>query len=378
MSRRGWLIGGAAAVVAGAAVGLVLVGGGRPGAEPRARVSRVPGHALRIVGVTARPLSVVVGQQVDLAVEVERGSADHGALTYLWGVPAGTLDRADAAEVHWTAPGKPGRREILVGVQDGATRVRGKVMVEVRLPSPKEVADLAGMMRAAGEREREAARTRQLATDEQRLSELEALAAKHDDISDLLRAQQALEDEAGLLEELGRYEDADKVYERLLGNMLPGASKYAKYEAGAGDVAFMLGDEDRALAAWKAGGAYTQGMSQYYRGEVLERRGDREGAIAAYTQAGDGMHWFADPVYRQALLMLDDGKDPKDVASLLVDASSRLDRDRMMARFDDDPETAVLGRLLRDTGRVRDLVAQQPMQIEFDDAEGSVGRPGAR
>jgi hypothetical protein len=158
-----------------------------------------------------------------------------------------------------------------------------------------------------------------------------------------------------------------------MGNMLPGSSHYAACATRRADDAFMLGDDAAALAGWDAGGSYTDSMSRYYQGEILEGRGDRAGALAAYDRAAGGLHWFGDPVYRRALLMLDDGVDPAAVADLLVQASAQLDRGRMLERFADDPEAARLQRVLEETGRIGDLRPEQPLELEL--AGPSEGAP---
>ena len=367
MSRRTLALGALVLALAAGAIVVVTTGrGGERAARSRApdRVRPVEGDVLRVTRVHAEPLDVIVGRPVRLAVDVERGTRTTGELSYRWSVPGGALADEDAAEVTWTAPGKPGRKKVKVTVTDGTRTTTGTVTIEVRLPSPREVAELGDLMKR--QNDKRDAELAELIAAEQRIGELETVAAKQDSISDLLAGQEALEEMAGLLADLGRYEEAREVWDRLLANMLPGASKYASFQARLGDVAFMLGDEEAALAAWDAGGDYTQGMSRYYQGELLERRGDREGALAAYAAAQDGARWYGDIVYRQALLLLEGGADRAAVAAMLVDASANLDRDRMLARFASDPETAVLRTLLEDTGRVDDLVAQQPLTIDLD------------
>jgi len=376
MSRKLVVIAAAIAVAAGAVAVVLATRDGQTSQasrQPR-RVLPVEGDQLRVARVLAEPLHVIVGQPVELAVDVEHGTEARGALHYQWSVPGGALQGDDADAVVWTAPGKPGRKKVKVTVTDGTRTASGSVMIEVRLPSPSEVANLGDLMRQ--QQEKRDLEVAELITSELRVSELEQIAAQGETISDLLKGQEALEEMAGLLAELGRYEDARVVWDRLMANMLPGASKHASFSARIGDVAFMLGDEDGALAAWKAGGAYTQGMSRYYQGELLERRGDRAGAIEAYAAAQDGARWYGDIVYRHALLLLEDGADEAAVAAMLVDASSQLDGERMMARFDSDPETVVLGRLLRDTGRAGDLVAQQPLTIDAEATPSAAPRGG--
>ncbi|MCA9680080.1 MAG: hypothetical protein KC464_33925, partial [Myxococcales bacterium] len=225
-------------------------------------------------------------------------------------------------------------------------------------------ADLAGLMKDLAARDRDA--VADLAELERRIAALRATAAQRDSIEDRLHAQAALEELADVYAQLGRYEDARAVWDELLAGRLPGDSKYRGYQARYGDVAFFLGDDEAALRAWDAGGDYVQGMSRYYQGEVLERAGDLDGARDAYARAQGGAKWFGDPVYRDALLALRGGASEADVATLLVEASSRLDRDRMLERFDGDAELRPLRDALDHTGRAGDLQAARPLTIDAD------------
>jgi tetratricopeptide (TPR) repeat protein len=360
----------AALALAALAVAVVLVvgrsrgtGGARAPDRP-GRVTPVVGDGLRVVRIVAEPLHAVVGAEVRLSAVIERGDRRRGALRWRWVATRGRLAGDDRGEAVWTAPGKPGRFAVGVAVEDDQGRAQGEVVIEVRLPSPDEAAELSALMQQLADRsDAEAA---ELAALERRAGELRELGARRDSIEDRLRAQSAYEELADVLARLGRYEEARQVWDELLAGMLPTDAKYRGYRARAGDVAFFLGDEDAALAAWAAGGDYVQGMSRYYQAEVLERRGDRDAAMDAYQQAQDGSKWFGDPVYRHALLALEGGASPDEVARLLVEASPRLDRDRMLERLDGDPELAPLREALDATGRVDDLEAARPLQIESD------------
>lgn len=359
-----WLVAGGA-LVAVVVVALVWWRRGSSSADRTPAPSRVTvaeGAELLITRLHADPLHVIVGEQVELVAEVSRGTARPGALTWRWVATRGKLEVVRDGEARWTAPGKPGRFAIAVGVEDGAGKDTAQVQIEVRLPSPDEARDLAGLMKRLSDQDQ--ARTDELAALEARVPELRATGDRRDSIEDRLRAQAALEELAGVYEQLGRYEEAHAVWQELTANMLPTDASYAKFRARDADVAFFLGDEDGALASWQAGGDYVQGMSRYYLGEVLERRGDTDGAIDAYARAQGGARWYGDPVYREALLTLEGGASAADVASMLIDASPRLDRDRMLERLDEDPELAPLREALR--GREGDLEAARPLDLEAE------------
>jgi len=361
----------AAAIAAGAVTGLLWPRAARgPAAAPTGHETVVAGDQLE-VQLVASPLHAVVGQPIRLVAEVARGREVAAPLRYRWSAPGGALDGLDQAEVVWVTPAVPGRKRVKVMVSGGERRATAQVTVEVRLPSPRQVASLGRFVRDQ-DRAAEVEAIERISS-EQRLAELEEIAARGSTIAELVAAQEALAEMAELLTRLGRYDQAQAVYQRLMANLLPGAPKYAAFQAKAGDVAFLLGDEDGALQAWRAGGDHTSGMSHYFAGEILERRGDRDGALAEYVRAEDGAPWYGDPVYRSALLLLDSGADPDAIAALLVDASPRLDRDRMLARFADDPETAALGELLRATGRLGDLEAQRPMTVTIAEPLGGGG-----
>ncbi len=359
---RKWLV--AAALIAAAIVlGLVLWRrGGSSGARTApARVTAVEGEGLEVT-LRAEPLFVIVGEPVTLVAEVSRGKARSGALTWQWIATRGALEVVRDGEARWTAPGKPGRFAIGVAVEDGGGHDTAQLQVEVRLPSPDEARDLASLMKRLAAAEQ--ARTDELAALEAKIPGLQATGARRDSIEDRLHAQEALEELAGLYEQLGRYEEAHAIWQELTANMIPTDANYARYRARDGDVAFFLGDEDSALKSWDAGGDHVQGMSRYYLGEVLERRGDTDGALDAYARAQGGAKWYGDPVYREALLTLEGGASAADIASMLISASPRLDRDRMLERLDGDPELAPLRDALR--GREDELEAQRALDLESE------------
>lgn len=365
--RRAILV-GAAALAVGLVVALVMWrrGGGASSARrtPPARVTPAPGAELLVTRLTAEPLHAVVGEEVALVAEVTRGSSRPGSLTWRWIATRGALVVVRDGEARWTAPGKPGRFAVGVAVEDGAGHATAQVTIEVRLPSPEEAKDLAALMKRL--RAQEAERTAALAALEARVPELRATGDRRDSIEDRLHAQDALEELAGVYEQLGRYEEAHEVWQELTAHMLPSDEKLPKFMARDGDVAFYLGDEDTALKAWETGGDYVQGMSRYYLGQVLERRGDTDGALDAYARAQGGARWYGDPVYREALLTLQGGASADDVAQMLVDASPRLDRERMLLRFEEDDELAPLRDALQATGRDADLVPARAQELEAD------------
>lgn len=360
MRRRGWLLLAAGVGAAGVAAWLARGPGDAPAPAAGARrAGPVEARGLQLT-LRAEPLHVVVGGTVRLTADAGRG----GVTGWEWVAGAGTLVDDGGGKATWTATGKPGRTTIGVRAEAGAASATAKLTIEVRLPSPQEVADLTPLMQQLAARR--AAQTAALAELERSIEGLRATAAQRDSIEDRIRAQGALEELAGVLEQLGRYEEAAAVWAELLHGMLPMDPKFKKFQAGAADVAFMLGDEEGALRGWEAGGDYVQGMSRYYQGEVLERTGDLEGAADAYARAQGGAKWFGDPVYRHALLTLQAGGDAASVAQLLVDASPRLDRDRMLERLRQDPELRPLWEALQGAGRVDDLEAQRALEIDSD------------
>lgn len=353
--RDRWLVGGALAV---AAVAAIVVTGRDRSAPAGPSAPAAPRSGGLSVTLDAAPRDVIVGEAVQLTAAVARG--DHrGALRWTWIAARGALAPGRDGQAAWTAPGKPGRYGIAVGVEDDGGRARATLTLEVRLPSPAEVADLTPLMQRLAERSRREAAAQ--AALEQQAAALVATGARRDSIEDRLRAQLALEELATIYEQLGRFDDARAVYDELLRGMLVTDAKYRGYQARLGDVAFFLGDEAAASLAWAAGGDYVQGLSRYYQGEVLERAGATTDAAAAYARAAEGARWFGDPVYRRALLALQTGADADRVADLLVEASPRLDRDRMLARLREDDELAPVRAALERSGRAGDL---QPAQVE--------------
>lgn len=340
-----------------------------PGSRGSA-ASGLAANELRITSAVAKPHHVVVGQTTRLEVRAVRGSGRGGELSYSWR-GQGTFGTPEAAHTTWTAPYKVGNYFIRIQVADTDGSAAATVRISVRLPSPKNARSLVNVMHkmAAAQRARLLAKH---ARADARLAELrEQLRKKMVTVRDHVRAQLALEEMGRILKDLGRYEQALAVYKQLRNGVLNTDRKYKLYSASLGRMQFFLGNEAEAIAAYRAAGMYCHGTDRYYLAELLERDGDTDAAIVAYGKASTGSPWFGDPVYRKALLSLENGASADDVATQLVKASPRLDRGRMLERMKTDDELTPLLHTLETTDRVGDLVPQQPLVREMRTPAGS-------
>jgi hypothetical protein len=342
---RPWLSGLLAGVGGAALIAAELLDrSGAPAPAPAAMVQIDDGDDLTVAEIIARPRDVAAGQSTLLSVRVRRGRDRGGEFAIDWAAGGGRIDTGEAGVVRWWAPSRPGVYRIRVTARDGDGSATDALTMFVRVPP-------AGVARTAPDGDRRA-------SIEQELDRLRAAvaASAHGTIA----RRDALAAFGALLLEAEAYEEALAVYGELRGFVLRGDGDHADYTEAWGTAAYYLGHDDWAIDAFEEAGLHAGALPLYYLGDLYERRDDVDGAIDAYMRSHQLGHWYGEPVYRAALLMLERGDGADAVARLLVDASPRLGRDHMLDRFRTDPELAVLGRMLDDTGRTADLLDQRP------------------
>ena len=354
------------------AIGLALAGvaaagaafalwprGGAPGQRraraPSAGVRRAAGDTLAVT-VRAMPRDVTIGGEVVVAAEVLRGRGRPGQLTLSWRSTAGRFGDDSATTTTWRAPAQPGDYTVGVLARDDAGEERGSVRISVVLP--RATGDLPEALRAAlalagpppppdfGEREQQ----------------LRAVGARRDTLDDRQRAQIAMEQLGQLLLDAGRYEEALAVWRELTATMLPTDPLWRRYRERLGTAAFFLGLESEAIAAFQDAGNYASGMSGYYLGDMLARRGQVDEAIGAYALASRGERRFADPVLRLAQLELERGHREAAIAAL-IEHAPLLGRTRILERLDSEPALAPLAIALEQSGRTGELVEAQTIPV---------------
>jgi hypothetical protein len=365
-----WVMGlGLAAVLGG---GLALWSGSAPSPEPeRPSAAPTPVEAapaasspssratrpLRIVRLTASPLDVPIGGRSVLDCQVEGGRS--GALRYSWVAAKGRMEPGSGSTASWVAPKTPGLYQVGVLVEDGESQAKQTVMLHVHVPTPEDLMSLmrGGDWAAAQERARE-----QNEAVEARLTSLREVVAKRETREDRLRAFHALDDLSAELLGEGRHEEALQAYEELLGSLLETDPKRRRFLAGKASALFALGREEEALEAYAQAGDYNHPMSHYYAGLLLEARGQLPEALEAYRKASESNRWFADPLLRQAQLLLRLGRPADEVVELLVTASPRFGRDVLLERLAADPQLALLSQVLTTSGRAVELEEQRPIE----------------
>lgn len=371
MSRRNrWLLGGWLATLVGGALAVLILRGASPVAAPtqasalqrqQARASAPSpraGAPLRILQLTASPLDVPMGGRSELVCEVEGGSGEPGARRYTWVASKGRVEGQGPA-VSWVAPKTPGIHQVGVLVEEGGVAVRQTVTLHVHVPTPE---DLSVLLRSREAVEAQEQAPAVHAAVEARLAALREVVARRETLEDRLRAFHALDELAAQLLDEGRYEEALRAYEELLGSLLETDPKRKRFQAGFASAAFALGREDEALKAFAEAGDYNHPMSFYYAGLLLEGRGQLAEALEAYRKAADANRWFADPLLRYARLLLQQGRPASEVIELLVRASPRFGREVLLERLASDAQLAPLNQALLASGRDVELEEQRPIE----------------
>ena len=333
----------------------------RAGGEP-ASASPPAGAPLRIVRLTASPHDVPVGGRVVLGCEVEGGSGEASARRYTWVAARGRLEQENGPAAVWVAPKTPGLHQVGVLVQEGGSQVKQTVMLHVHVPTPEDL--LALMKDSDWKQAREQTQAQREAADA-KLAALGEVVAKRETREDRLRAYFALADLAALQLDEGRYEEALRSYEELLGSHLETDPKRKPFLAGKASALFALGREDEALRIYAQAGDENLPMSHYYAGLLLEARGQLPEALAAYGKAAEANRWFADPLLRQAELMLRQGRPAQEVVELLVTASPRFGRELLLERLATDPRFAALNQALGASGRAGELEERRPIETRL-------------
>ena len=324
---------GVRVLVLAVAAGTLLVAAGvkwRAGAAP-------PGERveLAIRSARAEPAAVLAGQPVRLTAEV--AAADQ----LEWSV--NRLIVARSARATWVAPGRPGLYRVRLLATGGGGKRTAEVLVQVRVPSPT-----AGPLAAAPTQEWPTALASAL---DDRLAELRLVAGRRDTRYEQIDARDALAQIASLLSGAERYEEAIKAYTELLAMTSSADPRATRYRGALGEASYLLGRDEEALVALQRARAGATAMQSYYLGQILERRGDLDGAIVAYQRAWRGGRGFTDPGFRVALLRSRRG-DPDDEieAALIAMAMGRLGVGGVIDGLGADPEMAGLGALLERRG----------------------------
>ncbi len=371
MSRRNrWLLGGWLATLVAGGLAVLFLRGAPPAATPaqgpapqgpqaRSSVqSPQAGAPLRILRLTASPLDVPLGGRSELACEVEGGRGEPDARRYTWVAAKGRVE-GQGPSVSWVAPKTPGTYQVGVLVEEGGVEVRQTLVVHVHVPTPE---DLSALLRSGGAVEAQAQAQADHAAVEARLAALREVVARRETPEDRLRAFHALDELAAQLLNEGRYEEALRAYEELLGSLLETDPKRKRFQAGYASAAFALGREDEALKAFAEAGDYNHPLSFYYAGLLLEGRGQLAEALEAYRKAADANRWFADPLLRYARLLLQQGRPASEVIDMLVAASPRFGREVLLERLASDAQLAPLNQALRASGRDVELEEQRPIE----------------
>jgi tetratricopeptide (TPR) repeat protein len=257
------------------------------------------------------------------------------------------------------APKAPGVYQVGVLVEDGESKVKQTVMVQVHVPTPE---DLVALMSEGTWRETQERAKEYQQEVEARLSSLREVVAKRETREDRLRAFYTLDELAALQLGEGRYEEALQSYEELLGSLLETDPKRKRFLAGKASALFALGREDEALRAYEGAGEYNHPMSHYYAALLLEGRGRLPEALEAWRKASDANRWFADPTLRHAQLLLRLGRPADEVIGLLVQASPRFGREVMLERLASDAQFTLLQQALAASGRAVELEEQRPIE----------------
>lgn len=329
-------------------VGLLFLVRSARSAHP---VPSPPSAAILSATLTVEPATVSLGSAVRI---VCTAAGVQGPVGYTWQVAGGVL-QGSGATVTWTPPWSPGRYAVHVTVLDSRGRATARAMVSVRLPTQREAPAWATPRREA---------------DPGLASEIQALAERVDGllVADGPYApdewRKTLSDLAALFLRAGRYDEARVAYWRLLGDYLPDDRRSRVHRRGYGEAAFFLGREDEALEAFLDADLENTRETRYALGWLLEKRGRLTEAAQAYEQAARGDRWFAEPMYRAALLFAKQGEAARAV-ELLVWASPALGRDAILERLATDPELATLKEALalsqRDLEEQRDIVEGDPL-----------------
>lgn len=324
--------------------------------------SRPAGAQLRIVRLTASPHDVPVGGRVVLGCEVEGGSGEASARRYTWVAARGRLEQENGPAAVWVAPKTPGLQQVGVLVKEGDVQVKQTLMLHVHVPTPEDLATL--MKEGDWKQERERTLAEREAA-EAKLAALGEVVAKRETREDRLRAYYALEDLAALQLDEGRYEEALRSYEELLGSHLETDPKRKPFLAGKASALFALGREDEALRVYAQAGEENLPMSHYYAGLLLEARGQLPEALEAYGRAAEANRWFADPLLRQAQMMLRQGRSAQEVVELLIQASPRFGRELLLERLATDPQFAAVNQALTASGRAAELEDRRPIETRL-------------
>jgi tetratricopeptide (TPR) repeat protein len=331
------------------------------GVEPT-QASRSAQAPLRIVRLTASPHDVPVGGRVALGCEVDGGSGEASARRYTWVAARGRLEQENGPAASWVAPKTPGLYQVGVLVQEGDAQVKQTLMLHVHVPTPE---DLLALMKDSDWKRAREQTSAQRAEAEAKLAALGEVVAKRETREDRLRAYFALADLAALQLDEGRYEEALRSYEELLGSHLETDPKRKPFLAGKASALFALGREDEALRFYAQAGDENLPMSHYYAGLLLEARGQLPEALAAYGKAAEANRWFADPLLRQAEMMLRQGRPAQEVIELLVTASPRFGRELLLERLASDPRFAALNQALAASGRAAELEERRPIETRL-------------
>jgi tetratricopeptide (TPR) repeat protein len=294
-----------------------------------------------------------------LTSEVAGGQGDARSLRYSWVAAKGRVEPGSGPTATWIAPKTPGLYQVGVLVEDGQSQVKQTVMLHVHVPTPE---DLQELIRTTDWRKNEEKAREAQAAVEAQLSSLREVVAKRETREERLRAYYALEELATLQLGEGRYEEALRSYEELLGSHLETDPKRKPFLAGKASALFALGREEEALRAYAEAGDYNHAMSHYYAGLLLEARGRFPEALEAYQRASEANRWFADPLLRYARLLLRQGRPASEVVELLVTASPRFGRDVMLERMASDPQFSQLHQALTASGRAPELEEQRSIE----------------
>jgi len=314
---------------------------------------------LEIRTLVASSVQVLSGEKVRLSCQLEAGAERVGDLEYLWTASAGALLAEEACNATWQAPSVPGNYYIDLMVKQGDADATRSIGVSVRLPSPRQMrADHYGVdsrfAPTTTERTREAR-----SAAEKRVQELRAEMEKPFNPNDIYAIGRAREALGRFLIGEGRYEEAFLHYHRLLGDEGLGSPVDLKYRRELGTAAFYLGREDEALQAFLDAAEANTSQTSYYLGLLLEKRGRMDEALQAYRVARTGPNkWFAEPVLRGALILLESG-EPDAALGWLIDQSPALGREAILKRLEGDPEFSPLYAALAKSGRAGEFVEQR-------------------
>lgn len=287
------------------------------------------------IKITA-PFSVRAG--ATLTVRATVSPADAASSELHWWSTAGRIVSQHGDEVVWLAPLHPGRcRLAVVAAGAGGTKVEDVVTFEVVLAPPGSPAEEELAQRARTERVRGAQ------ADEEEIARLTPVA-----MQDEVATSNEMEERYKALTRLGdlylatdRYEEAADVFARQRRLLVPGKRDYKKVMEKTGIAAYFLGQDDLAIKSIQLGGEYSNGMSRYFLGRLLEERGDYEGAIAAYLWAAR-RHDNMDAIFRAAWLVLTRRHDAAQAAQLIADASTYHPAEHLLERLAQDPDLRLL------------------------------------